>query len=397
MAGHDYREAYFEAPELLETGAPRVLRISRRGGAQRAWPTPRPDGVVALLGAGTLFGLGDAVKVSALLERGQRRGRRAAARLLPRRARGQQLSAARRPRRMELPGDADHSRRGTVDDDHEPGALLRGTRQRTKIPNDGVAKVVRPETEQQWDVLRVGTAELRVRRRVRPRPRADPRQLPQRTSAKRSSRRCGSAASTAAASRTLCECSSICGATSSCRAASVPASCVNAARRRARPSHRALHGRQAPRWIVVGGRHTGGGQERRRPAGVPLCAVRKRRPARGVPAGPLHDLGAGERLPRGAAGCSGGRGKVARQGDPRSLCLAGHRQGAPRSRPEPRRLGARTCASCSGRSSHRRSRTSPTTRCSTPWTMSCGCSRRREDEAAAHPGRARRDAAVHRR
>ena len=24
----------------------------------------------------------------------------------------------------------------------------------TKIPNDGVAKVIRPETEQQWDVLR---------------------------------------------------------------------------------------------------------------------------------------------------------------------------------------------------------------------------------------------------
>ena len=67
MAGHEYREAYFESPDLLETGASCLLRPPRRGGARRASPTRDPDGVVGLLGAGTLFGLGDAVKVSALL------------------------------------------------------------------------------------------------------------------------------------------------------------------------------------------------------------------------------------------------------------------------------------------------------------------------------------------
>ena len=48
----------------------------------------------------------------------------------------------------------------------------------TKIPNDGVAKVVRPDTRQQWDVLEWELQELRLRRPIRPRPRADPRQLP---------------------------------------------------------------------------------------------------------------------------------------------------------------------------------------------------------------------------
>ena len=32
----------------------------------------------------------------------------------------------------------------------------------TKIPNDGVVKVVRPETKQQWDVLRVGAEKFRL-------------------------------------------------------------------------------------------------------------------------------------------------------------------------------------------------------------------------------------------
>lgn len=67
MASHGYRDAYFEDPELLETALPAFFdhlvadvraQLAAHGG---------PDGVVALLGAGTLFGLGDAVKVSALL------------------------------------------------------------------------------------------------------------------------------------------------------------------------------------------------------------------------------------------------------------------------------------------------------------------------------------------
>lgn len=67
MADHEYREAYFEDPELLETALPaffdHLVENVRKELAEHA----DPDGVVALLGAGTLFGLGDAVKVSALL------------------------------------------------------------------------------------------------------------------------------------------------------------------------------------------------------------------------------------------------------------------------------------------------------------------------------------------
>jgi hypothetical protein len=67
MASHDYREEYFESPDLLETALPAffehlVAEVAGELGKQRD-----PDAVVALLGAGTLFGLGDTVKVSALL------------------------------------------------------------------------------------------------------------------------------------------------------------------------------------------------------------------------------------------------------------------------------------------------------------------------------------------
>lgn len=67
MASHDYRDAYFEDPELLETALPGFFdHVVADVRAQLA-DHPMPDGVVGLLGAGTLFGLGDAVKVSALL------------------------------------------------------------------------------------------------------------------------------------------------------------------------------------------------------------------------------------------------------------------------------------------------------------------------------------------
>lgn len=67
MAAHEYREDYFEAPDLLETALPAffehlVSEVNREIARHDA-----TDGVVALLGAGTLFGLSDAVKVSALL------------------------------------------------------------------------------------------------------------------------------------------------------------------------------------------------------------------------------------------------------------------------------------------------------------------------------------------
>ena len=68
MAGHEYRDAYFESTRAARDGAACVLRPPRRRGARRSSTrTSDPDGVVGLLGAGTLFGLGDAVKVSALL------------------------------------------------------------------------------------------------------------------------------------------------------------------------------------------------------------------------------------------------------------------------------------------------------------------------------------------
>ena len=67
MAGHDYRDAYFEDPDLLETALPAFFdHLVGRVRSELA-SHPAPDGVVALLGAGTMFGLGDAMKVSALL------------------------------------------------------------------------------------------------------------------------------------------------------------------------------------------------------------------------------------------------------------------------------------------------------------------------------------------
>lgn len=68
MAAHEYREEYFESPDLLDTALPAFFEhLAREVGAQLVNQAD-PDGVVGLLGAGTLFGLGDAVKVSALLD-----------------------------------------------------------------------------------------------------------------------------------------------------------------------------------------------------------------------------------------------------------------------------------------------------------------------------------------
>lgn len=69
MAMHEYRDAYFEDPSLLESAMPAFMDELEMevGDALRA--NPDESGVVALLGAGTLFGLGAVVKVSALLER----------------------------------------------------------------------------------------------------------------------------------------------------------------------------------------------------------------------------------------------------------------------------------------------------------------------------------------
>lgn len=67
MAGHDYRDAYFEDPELLETALPAFFAHLVDDVRSQLVRRADPDGVVGLLGAGALFGLGPAVKVSAVL------------------------------------------------------------------------------------------------------------------------------------------------------------------------------------------------------------------------------------------------------------------------------------------------------------------------------------------
>lgn len=66
MAGHDYRDEYFESPRFLQSslGAFFDHLVATLQGSLAEHP---PDGVVGLLGAGTLFGLGDSVRVSALV------------------------------------------------------------------------------------------------------------------------------------------------------------------------------------------------------------------------------------------------------------------------------------------------------------------------------------------
>ena len=67
MASHEYRDDVLRDRPSSSSYAPSVLRPPRCRGPSALAAHPDPDGVVALLGAGTLFGLGDAVKVSALL------------------------------------------------------------------------------------------------------------------------------------------------------------------------------------------------------------------------------------------------------------------------------------------------------------------------------------------
>lgn len=67
MAGHEYRDAYFEEPELLDTALPAFFDDLVNEVRARLAEYPDPESVVGLLGAGALFGLGPAVKVSALI------------------------------------------------------------------------------------------------------------------------------------------------------------------------------------------------------------------------------------------------------------------------------------------------------------------------------------------
>lgn len=67
MANHEYREQYFESPDLLETALPAFFGRLVTDVRTQLEQQHDPNGVVGLLGSGTLFGLGEKVKVSALL------------------------------------------------------------------------------------------------------------------------------------------------------------------------------------------------------------------------------------------------------------------------------------------------------------------------------------------
>ncbi len=67
MAHHEYRDRYFESPDRLETALPAFLERLITEVRDQLQMHSDPEGVVGMLGAGALFGLGDAVKVSALL------------------------------------------------------------------------------------------------------------------------------------------------------------------------------------------------------------------------------------------------------------------------------------------------------------------------------------------
>jgi hypothetical protein len=69
MASHEYRDAYFDNPRLIQpemAGFLDSLVVRVRGQLETFGG---PNTIVGLLGAGNLFGLGDRVKVSALVDR----------------------------------------------------------------------------------------------------------------------------------------------------------------------------------------------------------------------------------------------------------------------------------------------------------------------------------------
>jgi hypothetical protein len=67
MASHRYRDDYFKDPDLLETALPAFFDHLVGDVRSQLGSHSSAESVVALLGAGTLFGLGDALKVSALI------------------------------------------------------------------------------------------------------------------------------------------------------------------------------------------------------------------------------------------------------------------------------------------------------------------------------------------
>ena len=68
MAAHEYRDAYFANPKLIQPELAGFLDALVTNVREQLAKSSTPNTVVGLVGAGSLFGLGDRVKVSALVD-----------------------------------------------------------------------------------------------------------------------------------------------------------------------------------------------------------------------------------------------------------------------------------------------------------------------------------------
>ena len=69
MAAHEYRDAYFANPKLIQPEMAGFLGALVTNVREQLAKSSAPNTVVGLVGAGQLFGLGEQVKVSALINR----------------------------------------------------------------------------------------------------------------------------------------------------------------------------------------------------------------------------------------------------------------------------------------------------------------------------------------
>jgi hypothetical protein len=69
MAAHEYRDAYFDNPKLIQPELAGFFDSVVAQVREQLGKLSTPNTIVGLVGAGNLFGLGDRVKVSALVDR----------------------------------------------------------------------------------------------------------------------------------------------------------------------------------------------------------------------------------------------------------------------------------------------------------------------------------------